>query len=183
MEPGETRLVGVYVGWLKEPNERYGDGRIPEGSYRIQICLNRGYWFEVPFDIQPDPLEQDTSSYEIRTVNRDYLTTSEYIDYEIVNKTDEELAFGYACALEKWNGEVWQRCEGDNQFPEIAIILMPGKTARESFPLSGYELPLEPGRYRLVKTLRRNYYYAEFKVDTKVARPVEELAKKDEEKE
>lgn len=172
---GESRLVGVWVQWLQQPNERYGDGRIPEGNYRLQICCNRGYWFVVPFEIQPDPLEQDTTLYEIRTVNDDYLTTSTYIDYEIINKTDEELGFSYHCILERWDGEVWKRVKGEDSIPSIAIILMPGKSTRESYSLAGYSLPLEPGRYRLVKTLQRNNYYAEFDVDVKITRPVEEL--------
>ena len=142
---GESRLVGVWVQWLQQPNERYGDGRIPEGSYRLQICCNRGYWFVVPFEIQPDPLEQDTTLYEIRTVNDDYLTTSTYIDYEIINKTMRSWAFLTTVSWNDGMGKYWKRVKGEDSIPSIAIILMPGKSTRESYSLAGYSLPLGAG--------------------------------------
>lgn len=175
VEPGESRLVGIYMGWMRQPNERYGDNRIPAGSYRIQVCLNRGVWFEVPFAIQEDPLEQDTTSFEIRTLEKTYSSSSDRIDYEVINKTQNEISFGYACLLEKWDGEVWKRypVSGYGMYPEVAISLRPGETVRESFSLAGLEEPLEAGRYRLVKTLVRNTYYAEFEVPSILVKSVE----------
>lgn len=171
VEPGESRLVGVYMGWMRQPSERYGDERVPAGSYRIKICLNREHWFQIPFEIQEDPLEQDTTNFEIRTLRSNYHTNSDYIDYEIVNKTEQEIAFDYACTLEKWDGEVWKPYPVDGTFPEIAMSLCAGETVHEHFSLVGLEEPLEIGRYRLVKTLLRNTYYAEFEVSNVVIRP------------
>jgi len=160
IEPGSSRLVGVPVEWLREPSERYGDNRIPEGIYRIRVYINQHYWRTVPFEIQEDPLEQDTSLYEIRTLNEVYLTASESINYEVVNKTDKDLSFSYRCYLEYLEGDVWKRFEG-NGGPDFIIIVGPNSVMRETFSLEPF-WPLEPGRYRLVKTLARGTYYAPF---------------------
>lgn len=160
VEPGQTRLVGVPVDWLKEPSERYGDDRIPEGYYRLRVFINQHFWRTAPFEVQADPLPEDTTFYEIRTMKTAYLTASPNVDYEVVNKTDQELSFSYRCFLEQWDGEVWRRREGSGS-PDFTIIVGPRSVMRESFPLDIFH-PLEPGQYRLVKSLARNYYYAPF---------------------
>ncbi len=160
VEPGQKRLVGVPLDWLKEPSERYGDDRIPEGYYRLRVYINQHFWRTVPFEIQADPLEEDTTFYEIHTIKSAYLTASPNVDYEVVNKTDQELSFSYRCFLERWDGEVWRRCESSGG-PDFTIIVAPRSVMRESFPLEIFH-PLEPGHYRLVKTLARNNYYAPF---------------------
>lgn len=160
VEPGQKRLVGVPLDWLKEPSERYGDSRIPEGYYRLRVYINQHFWRTVPFEIQADPLAEDTTFYEIRTMKSTYLTASPNVDYEVVNKTDQELSFSYRCFLEQWDGEVWRRCLSSGG-PDFTIIVAPRSVMRESFPLDIFH-PLEPGQYRLVKTLARNNYYAPF---------------------
>lgn len=160
IEPGQKRLVGVPLDWLKEPSERYGDDRIPEGYYRLRVYINQHFWRTVPFEIQADPLAEDTTFYEIHTMKNAYLTASPNVDYEVVNKTDQELSFSYRCFLEQWDGEVWRRCESSGG-PDFTIIVAPRSVMRESFPLDIFH-PLEPGQYRLVKTLARNNYYAPF---------------------
>lgn len=179
VEPGTSRLVGVPVDWLWEPNERYGDDRIPEGMYRLRIYINQHYWRTVPFEIQEDPLEQDTSLYEIHTLNEVYLTVSESVNYEVINKTDQDLSFSYRCYLERLEGDVWKRFEGSGG-PDFIIIVGPNSIMRETFSLEPFR-PLEPGEYRLVKTLARNTYYAPFTLaetleqkDTEPAPPEED---------
>jgi hypothetical protein len=54
------------------------------------------------------------------------------------------------------------------------LNLRPGESVRESFSLAGLEEPLEEGRYRLVKTVVRNPYYAEFEINDHVIRLSEE---------
>jgi hypothetical protein len=160
VEPGKSRLVGVPVSWLQQPSERYGDKRIPEGIYRLRVYINQHFWRTVPFEIQEDPLEEDTSLYEIRTLNEIYLTASESVNYEVINKTEEDLSFSYQCFLEKLEEDVWKRFEGIGG-PDFIIIVEPNGIMRETFSLEPY-WPLEPGEYRLVKTLARNTYYAPF---------------------
>ena len=55
VEPGQKRLVGVPLDWLKEPSERYGDDRIPEGYYRLRVYINQHFWRTVPFEIHRQP--------------------------------------------------------------------------------------------------------------------------------
>lgn len=160
VEPGKSRLVGVPVEWLQEPNERYGDNRIPAGYYRLRVYINQHYWRTAPFEIQEDPLAEDTSLYEIHTLKGVYLTASESVDYEVINKTDQELSFSYRCVLERLEGDVWKRYEGSGG-PDFIIIVEPRGVMRESFFLVPF-WPLEPGEYRLVKTMARNTYYAPF---------------------
>ena len=160
VEPGKSRLVGVPVSWLQQPSERYGDERIPEGIYRLRVYINQHFWRTVPFEIQEDPLEEDISLYEIRTLNEIYLTASESVNYEVINKTEEDLSFSYRCFLEKLEGDVWKRFE-EIGGPDFIIIVEPNGIMRETFSLEPY-WPLEPGEYRLVKTLARNTYYAPF---------------------
>lgn len=160
VEPGKNRLIGVPVDWLKEPNQRYGDDRIPDGSYRLRVYINQHFWRTVPFEIQKDPLEEDTSLYEVHTINEVYLTVSESVNYEVINKTEQELSFSYRCFLEYLEEGVWKRFEGSGG-PDFIIIVEPNSVMRETFSLEPFR-PLEPGRYRLVKTLARNTYYAPF---------------------
>jgi len=164
VEPEESRLVGVYMGWMGEWTERYGDIRIPAGDYRVKLTINRDLVFDVPFSVQTDPLEPDTTLFELRTLEKTYAPDAEAIQYELFNKTDHEITFSYACLLEKWDGEVWKRYPVPGSYPTFVLNLRPGESVRESYSLAGLEAPLEEGQYRLVKTVVRSPYYAEFKV-------------------
>lgn len=164
VEPEESRLVGVSMGWLGEYSERYGDERIPAGDYRVKLTINRDLVFDVPFSVQEDPLEPDTTLFELRTLHKSYAPDAQSIGYELINKTDHEITFGYACLLEKWDGSVWKRHNVPGNYPTFVLNLRPGESVRESFSLAGLEEPLEEGKYRLVKTVVRNPYYAEFEV-------------------
>lgn len=182
VEPEESRLVGVYMGWLGEYSERYGDMRIPAGDYRVKLTINRDLVFDVPFSVQEDPLEPDTTMFELRTLQKSYAPDVQSIGYELINKTDHEITFSYACLLEKWDGTVWKRYTVPGSYPTFVLNLRPGESVRESFSLAGLEEPLEEGKYRLVKTVVRNSYYAEFEVsDGVIVRPNDEDEEDEEE--
>ena len=164
VEPEESRLVGVYMGWLGEWSARYEDNRIPAGDYRVKLTINRDLIFDVPFSIQEDPLEPDNTLFELRSLEKSYAPDADAIKYELINKTDHEIIFSYACQLEKWDGEVWKPYPVPGRYPTFVLNLRPGESVKESYSLSGLEEPLEKGKYRLVKTVVRSPYYAEFEV-------------------
>ena len=168
IESGEKREIGIYIGALGIYNGDYGAERIPCGVYRITMVSDTQNKVVGEFKIS-DNEPEDTRAYCIKTVSPVYGKDIDEITYKVINDSDYEVSYDAAFHIEQYVNGKWKvyPTTKEHSFISIGYICLPQSTTEETIHLREYyKLPMQAGRYRLVKKLDQYpNSYAEFTIE------------------
>ncbi|PWM36143.1 MAG: hypothetical protein DBX66_07345 [Clostridiales bacterium] len=93
-----------------------------------------------------------------------YPLGTESVRVFILNKGSAELGYDAYYSLEQQQGESWQEVPAELSFEDWAGILPAGKETSLVTDLSLFAGQLQAGRYRIVKKLDGQVFYAPFEL-------------------
>lgn len=107
---------------------------------------------------------QDGVTAEMYTEQGQYPLGTESVRVFILNKGSAELGYDAYYSLEQQQGESWQEVPAELSFEDWAGILPAGKETSLVTDLAPFAGQLQAGRYRIVKKLDGQVFYAPFEL-------------------
>lgn len=109
---------------------------------------------DVEFSVDCENIAVELADAEIRK-------KEQYIEIELVNRTEGEVNFGEEFALFFWDGRTWKvipAVSPDGTVPvwiDLLYVINPGAQSTVHFGLTGFDISQE-GRYRIIKRIYLN---------------------------
>lgn len=101
----------------------------------------------------------------MRTERGSYPAGVKTLNVIIANSTDETVDYGAPYLIEKEHDDGWYRADmEDIAWIMIAYILAPGETQTHEISFEILDDPLDPGEYRIIKTIGGQLYSAHFSI-------------------
>lgn len=159
------------TGWILDGGKWYylndsGDmasNTIIDGYY---LSADGAWTQNVSIDNATTQNESNLEDFTMKTEKSVYPLSTDKIRVYITNNTNKESSFGARYLLERFENNEWHTVNSNHEIvvKDYSCLLGPKETNYDVIKLSDYRDDLTPGKYRIVKSIKKLALIAEFEL-------------------